>query len=121
MGFRARRRKANDPLHDAASRALKLADDGRELAGKIRELEHFIAEAPSRVARSELDRLETIPPPEAPRQVSYRHPVTGLAEAPRLSRAQAAILRSQRFRNMMVFVTAAGLVALFAIWLSAHL
>ena len=119
--IRVRRRQRSAALDEASDRALELADQQKAISGKIRELEHFISEAPGRAAEAEIDRLETIPPPEELTDRQYRHPVTGLDQATRLSRCQAATLRAERRRNMLVFLLAATLFVLFASWLSQNL
>ncbi len=120
--FKVRRKNRTGAFEDAATHALELADEQKLVASKIRELEDFITEAPSRAARTELDRLETIPPPdELTASSGYRHPVTGLEPEARLSRGQAAVLRSERLRNMLVFIVASAIFAAFAVWLSGQL
>jgi hypothetical protein len=118
---RVRRKPKLAPFEEAASAALKLADQHRELTQRIQSLEGFISEAPGRAAERQLDRMETIPAPDELPSESYRHPVSGLEYTPRLSRSQAALLRGDRRKNMLVFIITAGLFAAFAFWLSQTL
>ncbi len=110
-----RKRRAGD---EPALEALELADQQRDLSRRIRDLEHFIADAPGRAAERRLERMETIPRPDELPSASFVHPVSGLDYTPRLSRAQAATLRAERRRNMLVFLLAATLFSAFAIWLA---
>lgn len=118
---RVRRKPGLPPYQEAASAALELADQHRELTQRIQTLEGFISEAPGRAAERQLDRMETIPPPDELPAETYRHPVSGLEYAPRLSRSQAAVIKGERRRNMVVFILSAALFAAFAFWLSQTL
>lgn len=119
--IRARRKPKPAAFVEAADAALKLADQHRDLTSRIHSLESFISEAPGRAAERQLDRMETIPRPDELPPETYRHPVSGLDYTPRLSRAQAAVLRGERRKNMLVFLLAAALFAIFALWLSRAL
>lgn len=118
--IRIRRQKRSEGIDRATDDAAKLADKHRAIASQIRDLEDYITTAPSRDAAEELDRLETIPPPEHyESRERHIHPVTTVAvEGPRLSRAQQAALLAERRKNMMVFFASAILLGLFVHWLA---
>jgi len=119
--LRVRRKQGPRAFDEAANTALELADQHRNLTSRIQSLESFISEAPGRAAERQLDRMETIPRPDELPPETYCHPVSGLEYTPCLSRSQAAALRGERRKNMLVFLLAAALFAGFALWLSQTL
>jgi len=112
-----RRRAQRDALDEALRTSRELAERHAEITRQISSLESFIFEAPARVAEQRLDRMQTIPPPEAFDGV----PPLGAAEPTKVLRGQAALDRAGRRRNMFVFLLAAGAFAAFANWLSQAL
>ena len=122
---RIRRKTRSDEFTSAAEQAIELADQHARISDQIRHLEAYIASLPSEHAERELDRLETIPPPEdhpsTVEEPSFVHPVTGLAEPPRMIRAHEAAIRAERRKNMLVFFLSVALFSAFVWWLSTTL
>ena len=117
--IRVRRQKRPDRHDVPCPDVHDLTDQHRSISSQIRDLEDYIAAAPSRAAALELDRLETIPPPDFyESKVNHIHPVSALTEAPRLSRGQHAALIAERRKNMAVFFISALLLAVFVHWLA---
>ncbi len=98
------------------------AGDARDLDAKqaeirqdIAALEQFICSAPARAAALDLERLETIPPPEGECGAAAGRRST------RMLRAHSAAIRSRRRRHMMLFLIAAVAFAAFTRWLALEL
>lgn len=112
--FRFNRRRTSE-IEGSGIAARQLSEKHLELAKQIASLEQFICEAPARAAEAELDRMQTIPPPEElGGDITTR---LEPEEPARLSRAQVAELRKHRRRNMLVCLCALGAFALAAHWL----
>jgi hypothetical protein len=109
-----RKRAKNDAFGETVRNTRELAERHSELSAQIASLESFICEAPARAAEMQLDRMQTIPPPE----VFDGVPQTSTDEPVRLSRSQVAQIKAIRRRNMIVFLCAATAFGAFAHWLS---